>query len=97
MLQSLTLGVPFLAVVPVDPNATGQVEEEEEELVGPAPPKRIEMSSKDFGGALLAGEGDAMAAYVDSGKRIPRRGEIGLTSEEIAAFEEQGYVMSGSR
>ncbi|KAI9571135.1 DUF926-domain-containing protein [Boletus coccyginus] len=29
--------------------------------------------------------------------RIPRRGEIGLTSDEIAQFENVGYVMSGSR
>ena len=38
-----------------------------------------------------------MAAFVAEGKRIPRRGEIGLTSEEIADFEKEGYVMSGSR
>eukprot|EP00911_Craspedida_sp_UC1_P001612 UC1_evm1s1221 len=38
-----------------------------------------------------------MNAYVEDGKRIPRRGEIGLKSEEIAAFEDTGYVMSGSR
>ena len=38
-----------------------------------------------------------MAEYVKAGKRIPRRGEIGLTSEEIADFEKSGYVMSGSR
>ncbi|EDO43491.1 predicted protein, partial [Nematostella vectensis] len=50
-----------------------------------------------FGGALLPGEGEAMAEYVKAGKRIPRRGEIGLTSDEIATFEDQGYVMSGSR
>ncbi|KAK4881117.1 hypothetical protein RN001_004436 [Aquatica leii] len=31
------------------------------------------------------------------GKRIPRRGEIGLTSDQIATFESVGYVMSGSR
>uniref|UniRef100_A0A8C8GEE2 NF-kappa-B-activating protein C-terminal domain-containing protein n=1 Tax=Oncorhynchus tshawytscha TaxID=74940 RepID=A0A8C8GEE2_ONCTS len=30
-------------------------------------------------------------------KRIPRRGEIGLTSDEIATFEMSGFVMSGSR
>ena len=47
--------------------------------------------------ALLPGEGAAMAAYVAEGKRIPRRGEIGLTSDEIAKFEDVGYVMSGSR
>lgn len=50
-----------------------------------------------YGGALLPGEGEAMAAYVESGKRIPRRGEIGLTSDEISAFENAGYIMSGSR
>ncbi|KDN45104.1 DUF926-domain-containing protein [Tilletiaria anomala UBC 951] len=50
-----------------------------------------------FGGALLPGEGSAMAAYVAEGKRIPRRGEIGLTSERIEAFERAGFVMSGSR
>lgn len=50
-----------------------------------------------YGKALLPGEGAAMAAYIAEGKRIPRRGEIGLTSEEIQAFEEVGYVMSGSR
>ena len=50
-----------------------------------------------FGGALLPGEGEAMAQYVKEGKRIPRRGEIGLTSDEIATFESSGFVMSGSR
>lgn len=38
-----------------------------------------------------------MAAFIAEGKRIPRRGEIGLTSEEIDQFEHVGYVMSGSR
>ncbi|CAK9290494.1 unnamed protein product [Gordionus sp. m RMFG-2023] len=52
---------------------------------------------KNYGGALLPGEGMAMAAFVAEGKRIPRRGEIGLTSEEIESFEDTGYVMSGSR
>ena len=54
-------------------------------------------SPSSFGHALLPGEGEAMAAYVEAGKRIPRRGEIGLTSDEIVAFEDSGYVMSGSR
>lgn len=40
-----------------------------------------------------------MAAFLqeDTNVRIPRRGEIGLTSDEIANFEAVGYVMSGSR
>ena len=38
-----------------------------------------------------------MAEYVKKGIRIPRRGEIGLTSDEIDSFETAGYVMSGSR
>jgi hypothetical protein len=36
-----------------------------------------------MGENLLPGEGSAMAAYVAEGKRIPRRGEIGLTSDEV--------------
>lgn len=50
-----------------------------------------------YGKALLPGEGAAMAAYIADGKRIPRRGEIGLTSDEITSFEDIGFVMSGSR
>lgn len=68
-------------------------------FVGPTPEVSVQKSSGklDYGGALLPGEGEAMAAYVAEGKRIPRRGEIGLTSNEIADFEDAGYVMSGSR
>ncbi|CAG8509745.1 9530_t:CDS:2 [Acaulospora morrowiae] len=67
--------------------------------VGPMPLSVNEnkLGERDYGGALLAGEGSAMAAYVQEGKRIPRRGEIGLTSNEIQSFEDVGYVMSGSR
>ncbi|KAE9464021.1 hypothetical protein C3L33_04109, partial [Rhododendron williamsianum] len=43
------------------------------------------------------GEGDAIAQYVQQGKRIPRRGEVGLSADEIQKFETLGYVMSGSR
>lgn len=40
-----------------------------------------------------------MAAFLKEGTeaRIPRRGEIGLTPNQIAAYESVGYVMSGSR
>lgn len=38
-----------------------------------------------------------MAAFLQDGERIPRRGEIGLTSQEIETYETVGYVMSGSR
>lgn len=55
------------------------------------------LDPKAFGRALLPGEGAAMAHFVAGGKRIPRRGEIGLTSDKIEQFEKQGYVMSGSR
>ncbi|XP_048885004.1 NF-kappa-B-activating protein [Brienomyrus brachyistius] len=69
-------------------------------LVGPeAPLTHLSQDDKplDFGHALLPGEGAAMAEYVKAGKRIPRRGEIGLTSDQIADFEKSGFVMSGSR
>lgn len=74
---------------------------EPEEVYGPIDEslKPFDNSKKpiDYGKALLPGEGAAMAKYVQEGKRIPRRGEIGLTSDEIVSFEESGYVMSGSR
>jgi hypothetical protein len=50
-----------------------------------------------YGGAMLPGEAEAMAQYVQQQKRIPRRGEVGHTAEQIAHYEELGYVMSGSR
>lgn len=53
--------------------------------------------SRSYGSALLPGEGEAIAGYVQAGKRIPRRGEVGLTSVQIENFEKTGYVMSGSR
>ncbi|XP_029297986.1 NF-kappa-B-activating protein isoform X2 [Cottoperca gobio] len=85
-----------------DPNGVLWVEKTcmDEHVVGPeAPLTHTELDDRplDFGHALLPGEGAAMAEYVKAGKRIPRRGEIGLTSDEIANFEKSGYVMSGSR
>ncbi|CAI2169376.1 11204_t:CDS:1 [Funneliformis geosporum] len=73
--------------------------QQEDSIVGPLPipVNEPKLGERDYGGALLAGEGSAMAAYVQEGKRIPRRGEIGLTSNEIQSFEDVGYVMSGSR
>ncbi|KAF8212497.1 ras-induced vulval development antagonist-domain-containing protein [Mycena galopus ATCC 62051] len=76
---------------------------ESDEDVGPQPltkqstSKRID--ERAYGGSLLRGEGSAMAAFLQDGteSRIPRRGEIGLTSDEIAKYEDVGYVMSGSR
>lgn len=77
-----------------------QRSENAEFFIGPLPPLSA-MDGGDrpmnYGHALLPGEGAAMAEFVKAGKRIPRRGEIGLTSDEIASFESQGYVMSGSR
>ena len=40
-----------------------------------------------YGGQLLPGEGSAMAQFVQSGERIPRRGEVGYSSEQIENFE----------
>lgn len=82
------------------PSAAAEDEEQDDALIGPAAPRThqaLNSATADFGGALLPGEGDAMANYVAEGKRIPRRGEIGLTSDQIEDFEKQGFVMSGSR
>lgn len=71
---------------------------ESEELIGPKPKaKDSALDARNYGGALLPGEGEAIAGFVQAGKRIPRRGEVGVTSDEIEAFEGLGYVMSGSR
>jgi len=83
---------------------TARVEDgtSDDDGVGPQPIQRLiakKVDERSYGGALLRGEGSAMAAFLaeDSEARIPRRGEIGLTSDEIAKFEDVGYVMSGSR
>ena len=46
---------------------------------------------------MLPGEGQAIAQYVQQNLRIPRRGEIGYSGDDIDHFENSGYVMSGSR
>ena len=78
-------------------------EDYSDDEVGPQPVRQVTSTKKiderQYGGALLRGEGSAMAAFLKDGTdvRIPRRGEIGLSSNEIASFENVGYVMSGSR
>lgn len=78
-------------------------DDDDDSDIGPQPLMKAIASKKAderaYGGALLRGEGSAMAAFLqdDTQSRIPRRGEIGLTSDEIAEFESVGYVMSGSR
>jgi len=69
-----------------------------DEYVGPRPAqKEAVLDARNYGGALLPGEGAAIAGFVQAGQRIPRRGEIGLTSDQIENFEHLGFVMSGSR
>jgi hypothetical protein len=72
---------------------------EDDDEIGPMPPQKTKdrIDEREYGGALLRGEGSAMAAFLQDNARIPRRGEIGLTSDEIAQYEDVGYVMSGSR
>ena len=68
-----------------------------EEMFGPPLPVFRPEEHMDYGSQLLPGEGAAMAEFVKAGKRIPRRGEIGLTSDQIEDYEASGFVMSGSR
>jgi predicted RNA-binding protein with RPS1 domain len=86
----------------------GDDDSDDDEFLGPMPLPNSDMnqgdngaknkdSSKTYGGALLPGEGEALAAYVQQNMRIPRRGEIGYNSNEIDHYEKSGYVMSGSR
>jgi len=64
--------------------------------VGPRPLPAVQQTM-NYGGAMLPGEAEAIAQFVQQNKRIPRRGEVGLTSDEISHFEDVGFVMSGSR
>lgn len=77
-------------------NLAGAEELRPEEIGATGPSGKV-ADEKDYHFAFRPGEGQALAAFVKSGKRIPRRGEIGLQAEEIEAFEKVGYVMSGSR
>lgn len=73
-------------------------ESDEEDIVGPRPPPReTQLDARSYGKALLPGEGEAIGAFVAAGQRIPRRGEVGMSSDQIESFEKSGYVMSGSR
>ncbi|GMP53970.1 hypothetical protein CsSME_00019272 [Camellia sinensis var. sinensis] len=45
-----------------------------------------------YGEALRPGEGDAIAQYVQQGKRIPRKCEVGLSAKEIQKFESLGFL-----
>ena len=77
--------------------AANDEDDDDDDTVGPQLPQKVTLTHKELGTALLPGEGAAMAAFVAEGKRIPRRGEIGLTSNEITTYEDDGWVMSGSR
>lgn len=81
------------------PRATaGEAEDDDDAPIGPElPPQHSSHYQGNYGGYMRPGEGDAMAQYVQAGKRIPRRGEVGLSADQIQHFEDVGYVMSGSR
>merc|ERR1712196_460158 len=92
-----------LEIVPGSKAANAAAYQEvDEDDIGPQPliaEGGLGLSQKkgSYGGNLMPGEGDAMAQYVQSGERIPRRGEVGLNTDQIEAFEDLGYVMSGYR
>ncbi|GAB4821779.1 hypothetical protein N2152v2_008825 [Parachlorella kessleri] len=77
--------------------AERRAQEEEEALVGPEAPAGQSGHAVNWGTHMRPGEGSAMAAFVQAGKRIPRRGEVGMDANTIERFEQAGYVMSGSR
>lgn len=64
--------------------------------VGPSIPVEMNPYELKFTGHMK-GEGAAMSNFVKAGQRIPRRGEVGWSAEQIEDFENIGYVMSGSR
>lgn len=76
--------------------------DDDDNSVGPQPattPLQLDPNkqSVSYGKDLLPGEGQNMAQFVRDNERIPRRGEIGFSNEQISGWEQSGYVMSGSR
>lgn len=87
-------------------NVQNDLKEMQEEMsddesdIGPTPLDiNVKLANKpiNYGVAMMPGEGEAIAQFVQKGKRIPRRGEVGLSAEAIENYEKLGYVMSGSR
>jgi hypothetical protein len=77
-------------------------DDDDDEEEGPMPLAQSNAAAggaakNQYGGALLPGEGQAIAQYVQQNLRIPRRGEIGYTADAIDNYEQSGFVMSGSR
>jgi len=87
-------------------------EEDEMESIGPALPANFVTPSLTgptngstfghskgaaYGSHLLKGEGAAMASFVQQGIRIPRRGEVSWSGDQIEKLESVGFCMSGSR
>ncbi|WRT69521.1 uncharacterized protein IL334_006507 [Kwoniella shivajii] len=75
------------------------VNDDSDDEIGPQLPSEVRQGKMDrhaFAN-MRPGEGEAYAAYAESGERIPRRGEIGMDANIIEKFENSGYVMSGSR
>lgn len=77
-------------------------DDDDDDSVGPSPLPLSQAAGggkkgSHYGKALLPGEGQALASFVQSNQRIPRRGEIGYTDDEIASWETSGFVMSGNR
>ena len=78
-------------------SASSYSEEDDEHKQASGKSKPKVQSDPRYDVPMLPGEASAILPYIQSGQRIPRRGEIGLTSETISRFEKAGYVMSGSR
>lgn len=70
--------------------------QESDEDDGPMPVRQLDELQGEgergvnYGGALLPGEGAAIAQFVQKGLRIPRRGEVGWAGQEIERLEDSG-------
>jgi predicted RNA-binding protein with RPS1 domain len=106
--ESTTTTIPAVSKEAQDFKAAvqGRNESSSDEDDGPQPLPRSNaalnadntaVATATYGKALLAGEGQAIAQFVQQNLRVPRRGEIGVSQDAIEKYERSGYVMSGSR
>ncbi|KAF0690004.1 Aste57867_18594 [Aphanomyces stellatus] len=71
------------------------VDDDDDDVIGPMPlpdtSAAAAAKSVTYGRDLLPGEGAAIAQFVQKNMRIPRRGEVGWSGNEIEQLETAGY------
>ncbi|KAJ2531495.1 hypothetical protein GGH20_001484, partial [Coemansia sp. RSA 1937] len=94
---------PARSPVHSKPGETGDGRQSQDENsdseIGPMPAQDYKPAILEhgLGNVQQSGDGLLSSGFMQSGDRIPRRGEIGMDLNKIEQWENAGYVMSGNR